>query len=151
MAPPSCLCPGDCYEISELPTQIIMVLWSILTTFPFCEWESTWMCDPPSGEGPFQLYRPLVLVLVSSSSWKWSKNSSKLPALLSSMKTKLKRGNTSIAVTYLEKEEKYKTLPRSTKKKNKFSVVKRRRYNNQHAKMMCVNDHKEIFYKIQQK
>lgn len=36
-------------------------------------------------------------------------------------------------------------------KKKKFSVVKRRRYNNQHAEMMCVNDYKEIFYRIQQK
>lgn len=66
------------------------------------------------------------------------------------MKTKLKRGNTSIGVTYLVKEEKYKTPSKNIKKKT-FSMVKRRRYNNQHAKVMCVKDYKEIFYKIQQK
>lgn len=46
-------------------------------------WSSQW-------RRPFHLYRPLVLGSVSSSSWKCSKNSSKLLALLSSMKTKLK-------------------------------------------------------------
>lgn len=68
------------------------------------------------GKDPFQLYRPLVLGSVSSSSWKCSKNSSNLPALLNSMKTKLKRRNTSIAITYLKKE-KSKALPKSIKKK----------------------------------